>query len=463
MLTVTLVFSANTNGGGRWFGGITSYFSAGARERRDSNFYHEERIVCFPGVSYLSLCECDALEAEKDSFVRDQWATLRPSAHSASEPALVLECLTHGYAYRLRPIAQASRSQRVFYALAKSFAALPKIPPHLAVGAAGQSLESLTSTLNDSDLADLAAEGKGNVFEQLLEIGGREGEREDAEEPKSSVQAPMPLSETPTEIEEPSSSSSGQAVSFFDASSIVDAPSSVVRKPRIETRTPTLLPSAARPLPTLPPSSRPASIASIDSASPRIPTGQLSSTPPPPAKRTPRRSETASTAASRKSQASSTSSSIGGWPKPFSYVDEDLPRLHTNLQARLMPFFGQKLAFRKVRLTIFPELAEGSIWDTPLATKVTTTTSGGAFKTHLDIRSKALRRLLDESGQGVESLDGLKLRVVAELLEMDPVGDVLGAGHFTEHRGLKVTAEDETVLVVGKDGGVRVISDIDDT
>lgn len=41
---------ASAAGGSRW-GGLTSYFSAGAREERDKSFYTEERIVCFPGVS----------------------------------------------------------------------------------------------------------------------------------------------------------------------------------------------------------------------------------------------------------------------------------------------------------------------------------------------------------------------------------------------------------------------------
>ena len=38
--------------GGKWLGGIGTYFSAGAREERDKSFYTEERVVCFPGVSH---------------------------------------------------------------------------------------------------------------------------------------------------------------------------------------------------------------------------------------------------------------------------------------------------------------------------------------------------------------------------------------------------------------------------
>ena len=45
--------------GTRWggIGAITGYFAAGAREKRDQNFYSEEKVVCFPGVSPFISCE----------------------------------------------------------------------------------------------------------------------------------------------------------------------------------------------------------------------------------------------------------------------------------------------------------------------------------------------------------------------------------------------------------------------
>lgn len=40
--------------GSRWggIGAITGYFASGAREKRDQNYYSEEKIVCFPGVGF---------------------------------------------------------------------------------------------------------------------------------------------------------------------------------------------------------------------------------------------------------------------------------------------------------------------------------------------------------------------------------------------------------------------------
>lgn len=107
---------------------------------------------------------------------------------------------------------------------------------------------------------------------------------------------------------------------------------------------------------------------------------------------------------------------------------------------------------------MYPELGT---WDKPLATKVVTTSAGGAFQTNMEVRSKELRKLLEDLGEGVEKLEKLRVRVVAELLEVDPV-DVLSGG-LLAHHAMKTTAEDDAVLRVGKDGGVHVISDIDDT
>ena len=127
-----------------------------------------------------------------------------------------------------------------------------------------------------------------------------------------------------------------------------------------------------------------------------------------------------------------------------------------------MPFWGFKLGGRKIRLTVYPVLGQGRLWDQPMATKVVSTTSGGAFKTTIEVRSRELRRLLDETGLGVESLDKLRVRVTAELLEIESLGDIVTGGKLA-HQGLKTMAEDDTELVVAQDGGVRVISDIDDT
>lgn len=386
-----------------------------------------------------------------------QWATLRPAAHSATEPALVLEIVAHGYAYRLRPVSQASRSQRVFYALAKSFAALPKIPPHLlpkgSLEEAAQSTETLDINVKEEALRN------GNVFEQLLDIGGREGGRaEERELTEATILAQEPEEMTEEEaLKSPTkkdfSTSHQKEDSLSDTESIVPGAAKVARRPRVATNVPPSLPArpslttrrstvGPSPLKTSP-VSRPSSLKS--------PTTSASSS------RAPSRASSPTRQPDNKHQEDA-------WPKPFAYLEADLPRLHANLQARLLPFFGQKLAARKIRLSIYPSLEPGSLWDNPLATKIVSTSTGGAFKTSLEVRSKELRRLLDETGKGVESLERLRIRIVAELLEPEAVGDVLTGGFFAGgHQMLKSTAEDDSELVVAQDGGVRVISDIDDT
>ncbi|KAI5474306.1 hypothetical protein MNV49_003645 [Pseudohyphozyma bogoriensis] len=420
--------STSSKGWGSTLSGVTGYFSAGARERRDQTFYTEEKVVCFPG-----------------------WATLRPAAHASTEPALVLEILTHGYAYRLRPIAQASRSQRMFVYLAKSIASLPKIPAHLMpkgqLEDAGQSVDSLSSSLKDFDMSS------GSVYEKLVDIGGREGAREEVEAIEST------LAEEPEEMEE------GESKPATPEPPILDTPANLARRPRIATANSTSsapqISTSASPTASTSRPTRNATMFATSSASSSRPSSLHGDSPSKPS-----RSATASTTASTATSSSAQSKPeiISEWPRPFSYKEEDLPRLHSNLAARLEAFFGQKLAMRKIRLTVYPDLPAGSLVDKPLVTKVVTTGSSGGFRTTVEVRSKALRKLLDETGQGVESLDGMRLRVVAELLEVDSVTDALSGGIFNgHHQGLKVTADDDALVQVGKDGGVRVISDIDDT
>lgn len=371
-----------------------------------------------------------------------------------------IEFLAHGYAYRLRPISQASRSQRMFYSLAKSFAALPKVASSKPTE---DDVESLSSSLGASSLAG----ADGNVFERLLEIGDREGVR--ADEAERAVQEEpeemTPLAEV-APVEPP----------------LVDQPAKIARRPRITTATSnSSLPQVARfnrsqptsPTGTAFPARNPAKSSSASSAYPR----SNRSSPTTSAATTPTHSRPNSPGHSRSSSLSSPAASYfppqppksathdthHSFPTPFAFTQADLPRLHANLQARLVPFFGQKLAGRKVRLSVYPALPSGSLWDQPLATKVVSTGSGGGFRTNLEVGSRGLRKLLEESKAGVESLDGLRVRIVAELLENDPVQDLMTGGGLLAHQGLRATAEDESELLVGKDGGVRVISDIDDT
>lgn len=396
-----------------------------------------------------------------------QFATLRPSAHSASEPALVLEISAAGYAYRLRPINQASRSQRVFYSLARSFAALPRIPTDfLPAGLnpeGAQSVESLSTKETD-----LAEDTKGSIFERLLEIGGREGGRDEEEELKAAiVEEPEPLvplddAAAPTH----SVASRPPALPDVPESSIVPDAATVGRRPHIMSRnssnsvplrrstaSATSPPSSRPSSPT--PRSRPSSIIHHSplnpSSLPTSPTSSGASTPTSP-------SSSSHPFPKSHPHPKSHDKHHEGFPLPFSFIEADLPRLHANLHDRLLAFFGQKLGMRRVRLTVYPELGT---WDKPLATKVVTTSTGGAFATNMEVRSKELRKLLEDLGEGVEALEKLRIRVVAELLEVDPV-DLLSGG-LLAHHAMKTTAEDDAVLKVGKDGGVHVISDIDDT
>jgi hypothetical protein len=116
-------------------------------------------------------------------------------------------------------------------------------------------------------------------------------------------------------------------------------------------------------------------------------------------------------------------------------------------------------------------LGEGRLFDGVLGTKTITTISPGAgFKTSIQISNKELKRLL-ESSVGAEGLDGMRIKVTAELLEPDSGsfadGNSVGGRSIGGTGLLRTTAEDEVELPVaiegGGGGGVRVISDVDDT
>jgi phosphatidate phosphatase APP1 len=111
-----------------------------------------------------------------------------------------------------------------------------------------------------------------------------------------------------------------------------------------------------------------------------------------------------------------------------------------------------------------------------LATKVITTVAPGAgFRTSIQISNKELKRFL-ESSAGAQGLDGMRVRVTAELLEPESSSGADGStiaglgGRSIGGTGLlRTTAEDEVELPVaiegsgGSGGGIRVVSDVDDT
>ncbi|KDE07402.1 hypothetical protein MVLG_02269 [Microbotryum lychnidis-dioicae p1A1 Lamole] len=430
-----------------WIAGVSSYFGGGGNggpsssRQASTSAYTDEKVVCFPG-----------------------WATLRPSAHSASEPALVLEIVAHGYAYRLRPVSQASRSQRIFGSLARSFAALPRLSTQLPPNGQIDSTQPMDilpppEAIKDEALLD------GNIFERLLDIGGREGTSEEeaelarateiAVEPEtmtSEEQAKSPLKPGATTEQD-----SPHRVAFTPAQMHARATEDTHGHPQVHV-TPASFTSSAQHTMTPPSRTHADRACTIPSTFSSLKASRASSI-----------SSQATTLSSRTAPTRPASPYRDAvyreeWPKPFEFTDSDLPRLHSNLQDRLLPFFGQKLPNRKVRLSVVPVFDDADpTWDRPLATKVVSTLGGGAFRTVLEMRSKELRRLLEATGKGVESLETLRVRIVAELLEYDPIVDAMSGGAFTGDQGMKVVAEDFTELAVAHDGGVRVISDVDDT
>ncbi|GAA5871119.1 hypothetical protein JCM1840_007595 [Sporobolomyces johnsonii] len=511
-------FSGYAGGGGGAGAGAagTAGAPSGKGKQPSMQDLEEEKVVSFPG-----------------------WAVLQPAPDAASEPALTLDILCHGYSYRQRPLSQASRSQRIFYALAKSFASLPKIPPHLASSAdaavagldaaalGSQSVDSLSSSLKEAALKD------GNVFEQLLEVGGREGPKQALELADATVEAASPTTTEPEEmsleeqLRSPTRASSAapisslphpanlqraphHAVSAPPSSSVSTSPTpSASRSPEDEKILPTPAKLNRRPHVRIEIPARRAAGWSVSAVrSPSLPPTPSATSPPPrsPASRatgffTKSHSRNSTIASVPSSRASSRASSPtrasafapsakpdpDAWPTPFAYTENDLPRLHANLSSRILPFFGAKLPGRKVRLSVYPALGEGRLWDGALATKVVSTSApGGGFRTVLQVRGKELKKLLEATatsgaggggGEGGASkgLEGLRVRVVAELLEPEgfqatetlPAG--LGGGSVAGAASLRATAEDEVELGVaiegpgGEGGGVRVISDVDDT
>lgn len=468
----------------------------------------------------------------------------------------------HGYAYRQRPVSQASRSQRIFYALAKSFAALPKVPPNVTASAGGSVPSTPTSPSGteeaeetEKDLEGTGADGP--TLEKLLAVGGRAGdpaaeaemlnEEEEAvsgsgantptplttsepEEmtPEEQLQSPVakdssgdrPRSEPEPGLQTPSAQPKdsyvlpNQPSPDPNDSAILPTPAKLSRRPgfRIE------IPDKPGSQPSSPSTSSPARSPGFRSSAYNFakrgeassnrksrtqdPRGKHSSVP------SSRASSRASSPVRRPVFASPRPAGDAAaplppehWPSHFTLPSDPaaLPRMHTNLHTRLLPFLGSKLANRKVRLRVLPVLPDGTLYDGVLATKIVRThaSSGGGFKTTLDITGPELRKWLEwvggkGSGAKTESstaaaaaaaqatgLEALGVRVVAELLEPDSgipsvlhtaPGSGIGIGSsYDADLNAAATAWDEVELDVaiqgegGEGGGVRIVSDVDDT
>ncbi|POY71520.1 hypothetical protein BMF94_5441 [Rhodotorula taiwanensis] len=535
----------------------------------------EDKVLCFPG-----------------------WATLEPSPHhDASEPALVLSIHAHGYAYRQRPLSQASRSQRIFYALAKSFAALPKIPPATAAARAALTPATAAALEAEEEVQDLedkvqglgiqgeeeeapeeGGQGQGEgeeAIEKLLAVGGRAGDRaaeaelgheavaaakgdsgvttrqtyrepdemtpgERAQSPTARDFAAAESTSSRSSPSTPARSQTSPAVASSrsgdpspEESPILSTPAKLSRRPGFRIEIPSTTAAALKRSANS--ASQPGSPGASGTASPvRSPglksaafnfvkrsgdkkagssssatSSRASSRATSPVRNsggrtrdTPTRSSTASTITSNSASgaAAATPGSLPPetWPAPFTLPSDPaaLPRLHTNLHTRLLPFFGAKLANRKVRLSVLPALGEGQLYDGVLATRVVRThaTSGGGFRTRLEVKGPELKKWLELVGaRGAASqggtgsgtgVDALRVRVVAELLEPEAAvpsvvdtapsfgasagGASLGATASAD-KYATATAVDEIELDVaiqgdgGEGGGVRIVSDVDDT
>lgn len=315
---------------------------------------------------------------------------------------MVLDVTCSGLAYRLKPLSQASRSQRVFYALAKQLAALPRVPEHLARKISDHGL----SPHHTGDKS--GGEGKGPDLSQELDNGDLAGL-----DAKSQEELLRELENIEGDAEGPEGLAKVQALGGNDA--------------------------------------RPA--ASGDTT----PRRRAPPPPPPPVGSKPAAQRRATADNASVMSGATTSSHEHHWPKPFSFEEEDLPRLHLNLQSRLIALFSSKLEERLLRVTVFPAGRE----DVPLASRIVSSGSTGAFKTTLEVRPPRLRKILDKMESDMSALDSMRLQIKVELLEREVPQSEEDRSFQQGYKVAKSNAADECFIEVSKDGGIRVISDID--
>lgn len=371
----------------------------------------------------------------------DQTATLR-CCPDTSQLSLAVVC--SGYIYRCRPISSASRSQQLLYTLVKQMAALPRIPAHLLPNGAKEDVEVRdaveTELLDPTTLNGLDHDA---VFDQLLAVGSER--RGDAQADLIDLSAEPEAMNEPVVVPEPTILPTTPTGLLARRPGLPRGLSAV----NLPTRR-----STAPPVSTIS-HSRPASIAMTKNNS----YGGMTSPARSPAASRPgsvyQDSLTESTSSSHVHYLSTPRPAHNAWPLPFIYAPEDLPRLHQNLQTRLKPFFGQKLVGRQLRLSIFPVFPEGRVFERALGVKLVRTVAAGAFHEEISIGHDELSSLLG-ADMSAAVVEGLHLRVVAELLEETRDQPV-------EQEEAPATAYDDAVLSIQQDGGVRVISDIDDT
>ncbi|GAA99068.1 uncharacterized protein L969DRAFT_17109 [Mixia osmundae IAM 14324] len=292
--------------------------------RRRVDVLHQEQCVCFPG-----------------------WAVHRQ--HKSGRR--YIELSLSGFVSRHRPIEEASKSQRLFAAMAKQFISLPRLPRPSSAAASTSSLLSVPATDTGSqDSAPASLSSRDASSEDLLA------------EAEHAVEAPAVTPETswlPT---------TDQAA---DAAAQTSSPS------RQRPSRPFATPTRASTLP--------------------LPTSQPKQAPP----------------ASRDDDALAL-----------------LRQAHANLDERLAPFFGEKLAARQVRVRVFADNPERSC----LAQGILQTELGGGYAQTLEI----------------DHVDVRYLEVVVTLLPLDGESSADGAS-------------DTATIAVSSEDAPRIVSDIDDT
>ncbi|KAG9099883.1 hypothetical protein FS749_000141 [Ceratobasidium sp. UAMH 11750] len=381
------------------------------RQRRREEQRGAERIALFPGWA-----------------VR-RYPDTRPLTKAGDVQQFAIEVFVSGFASSLRTPEQATRSQRAFMSIARSFSALPKLPPppENILGGPGSATPFTQSPNPSAD--DLA--------EELARMGV--------------VLPPRPEDITEeTETRTLNAQTQPKVERTRDAR-IVDYGATT---PRSGLSTPTPESSSSNSRPQLP-----------------LAPGRSPVTQVPPAFKN-ERSNTASSATSVFSAGSTHVTSI------HPNMDVGILRqLHANLDTRLQPFWSNKLENRTVRVSLYAQspdvvTSHGRAKSQPLASACIQTSAQGYFAHVFNITFEQLcthdQALHIAFGNHSEEHP---LYVHAQLLPMVNAPDSSGPGaQITKDIGVasessgqsngSVQAQGEVRLSCAR---VRVISDIDDT
>ncbi|EJT96583.1 hypothetical protein DACRYDRAFT_120013 [Dacryopinax primogenitus] len=445
------------------------------RRRRQEELRGTERVWLFPGWA----ARCTSHSRTTASQKKD-----------AQEPFDV-ELKVSGYFLSMRPPEQATRAQRAFMRLARSFSSLPRLPtPGSGSGSESASLRSfeggstppsgtaspLMSPLlraiiseepEDADLINLdspagASKDDGGYFTSNNWVGKDPLPSPSQEPLELDLLTPTPTSAGALVLEhENDKTTPSISLSPVDYSERT-APPPIPLKPASLSSIPSLsLPKPLNPTPVhhahhvhSPRAPSPLSSPSLGpTRSPRL---------------GPHRQPSPSLGPTRKSTSIS-SASFADLPS------SELRTLHANLEARLQPFWASSLSLRKVKLTISlpppPPATEKS--DSPstvlanlssskapikLLEKEVTTNSNGYFDERLRVPWTTLTSALRKAGVDLSRLSNIEVR--AEVVPLPPIPsfapDPTQAPHPTQQ-------SPPLEYALPPSPALRVISDIDDT